>query len=101
MQSGARLLAMFAMQCLLVLSAFAGDGAKPAAKPQENANADGAASTTTTAQGSPQTAPTPTPKAQTADKYSSTSMRGQNTPGGELFLGFSYIWFNTNTGPKP
>jgi outer membrane protein OmpA-like peptidoglycan-associated protein len=101
MRSGARFIAMFTIHCLLVLSAFAGDGGKPAANPKENAKADGAASATTPAQDNPQKAPTPTPKAQKADKYTSTSMRGQNTPGGELFLGFSYIWFNTNTGPKP
>src|SRR5215470_8129444 len=95
MRSGARLIAIIAIQCLLALSAFAGDAAKPAAK--ENANADSAAGTTTTAP-TPQAAPTSAPK---SDKYASTSMRGQDTPAGELFLGFSYIWFNTNTGPKP
>jgi outer membrane protein OmpA-like peptidoglycan-associated protein len=101
MRSGARFIAIFAIQCLLALSAFAGDGAKPASNSKENANADGAASATTTALPNPQAAPTPAPKAQKADKYSSTSLRGQGTPGGELFLGFSYVWFNTNTGPKP
>ena len=101
MRSGTRFIAIFTIQCLLVLSAFAGDGAKPASNSKETANADGAASATTTAQPNPQTAPTPAPKAQKSDKYASTSMRGQDTPAGELFLGFSYIWFNTNTGPKP
>src|SRR5215472_14242127 len=95
MRSGARLIAIITIQCLLALSAFAGDAAKPAAK--ENANADSAAGSTTTAP-TPQAAPTSSPK---SDKYASTSMRGPDTPAGELFLGFSYVWFNTNTGPKP
>ena len=94
MQSASRLVVMFAVQCVLSMSAFAGDPPKPAAHPQETGTSDSAASAA--ANDSAQTpTPAPTPKAH---ESMMSSHRSENTPGGELFLGYSYLRLNTNTG---
>jgi outer membrane protein OmpA-like peptidoglycan-associated protein len=100
MQSASRLLAIFAVQCLLSMYAFAGDPPKPAATPQETGTSDSAApAAATAATDTPQTpAPAPQPKAQ---KTKDASHGGENTPRGELFLGYSYLQLRTNTGPVP
>ena len=96
MQSGARACATIFLPFLLAAFAFAGDANKPATNPQEavssDNNATAASGPSTQPQPTPQPAPSPTPKA----KESSFGMRGPNTPGAELFLGYSYIRFNTN-----
>lgn len=90
MQSSARFIAILVLQSLLTTLAFAGDTPKPVANPQETGASDNAATAATDAQ-----TPTPTPPAKRPD--SSTSMRGQDTPGGELFFGYSYFRFRPDT----
>jgi outer membrane protein OmpA-like peptidoglycan-associated protein len=101
MQSGARACATIILPFLLAALAFAGDATKPATNPQDNVTSDNAA---TAASGSPtdppQSQPTPAP-APKPKKEASPSMRGQNTPGAELFLGYSYVRFNTDTVVAP
>jgi len=76
------------------MSAFAGDPPKAAANPQETGTSDSAASAA--ANDSAQTpTPAPTPKAH---ESMTSSRRSENTPGGEIFLGYSYLRLNTNTG---
>jgi outer membrane protein OmpA-like peptidoglycan-associated protein len=100
MQSGARACATIILPFLLAALAFAGDATKPATNPQDNVTSDTAASAAsgppTDPQQSPQPTPAPKPKAEPT-----SSMRGQNTPGGELFLGYSYVRFNTDTAVIP
>src|SRR5262249_44233114 len=90
MQSSARWIAILVLQSVLSTLAFAGDTAKPAVNPQET----GASESTANAAAPSQTpAPTPQPKRS----ESSPSMRGTNTPGGELFVGYSYLRLRTST----
>jgi outer membrane protein OmpA-like peptidoglycan-associated protein len=88
MQQSARLVAMLLLLSLLTTSAFAGDTAKPAANPQEAAAGENASPTA----GAPAD---PKPPAQSS---SSPSLRGEDTPAGELFFGYSYLRLNTTTG---
>src|SRR5215472_3456697 len=87
MQSSARWVAILALPFLISTLAFAGDAAKPAAGPQEASATDSAG-----------TAPAPPAAASAQAKDSSSSMRSADTPGGELFLGYSYLRLNTTTG---
>jgi outer membrane protein OmpA-like peptidoglycan-associated protein len=88
MQSSARWIAILALPFLISTLAFAGDSAKPAASPQEASATDSAG-----------TAPAPPAAAPAAQaKESSSGMRGPDTPGGELFFGYSYLRLNTTTG---
>jgi outer membrane protein OmpA-like peptidoglycan-associated protein len=95
MQSSARVV-VIVLQFLLAALAFAGDAPKPATNPLDVANDGGASGI------EPQATPTPgpTPKATSASS-SATSRRGENTPGGEFFLGYSYVRFNTKTALLP
>jgi len=97
MQSASRLIAIFAVQCLLSMYAFAGDPPKPATPPQETGTSNSAATAAAmAATDTPQTpAPAPKPK---AEQTQSGSHRSEDTPGGELFLGYSYLRLNTATG---
>ncbi len=90
MQSSARAVAITVLLTLLAASAFAGDANKPATNPPEN--------TASASNALPQATPTPAPKAK---KASSASTRSEEFPGGELFLGYSYVRFNTNTALLP
>src|SRR5262249_1958271 len=90
MQSSARLIAILVLQSVLSTFAFAGDTAKPAVNPKETGASDGAAN----APAPPQT-PAPTPQPRRSD--SSTSPRGPDTPGGELFVGYSYLRLRSNS----
>lgn len=96
MQSCARAIAIVVLQSLLAALAFAGDANKPATNPPENGATEAAA---TASDPQPQATPAPTPKAKKSS--SSDSMRGEETPGGELFLGYSYVRFNTNAAATP
>src|SRR5260370_33848102 len=87
MQQSARLVAMLLLLSLLTTSAFAGDTANPATNPQETAAGENASPTT----GAPAD---PKPPAQSS---SSSSLRGEDTPGGEVFLGYSYVRMSTDT----
>ncbi len=95
MQSSARTIAILVLQSLLAASAFAGDANKPANNPPTN---EASAS-----EPQAQAAPTPAPKAKKSSSSSSSSdsMRGPNTPGGELFLGYSYVRFNATPALTP
>ena len=95
MQLIARAIAIVVLQFLFAAWAFAGD-AKPSTNPQEiatDASTGSAASSETSAQ-QPAAKPTPTPRTQSS---SDSSMRGENTPAVELFLGYSYVRFNIDT----
>src|SRR5262249_51073760 len=101
MRSGARACATIVLPFLLAAFAFAGDANKPATNPHDAASSD---STPTAASGpatEPQATaqPTPAPKSNSSD--SSSDRRGPNTPGGELFLGYSYVRLNTDTAITP
>lgn len=105
MQSGARTCATVVLPFLLWAFAFAGDANKPATNPQEAALIDNAATTasgpSTAPQPPAQASPTPAPKANKATSDESSGPRGLNTPGGELFLGYSYVRLNTDTAATP
>jgi outer membrane protein OmpA-like peptidoglycan-associated protein len=104
MQSGARACATIILPFLLAALAFAGDATKPATNPQDTSTSDTAANAASGAptDPQPQAQPTPTPTpAPKPKKEASTSMRGQNTPAAELFLGYSYIRLNTDTTVPP
>jgi outer membrane protein OmpA-like peptidoglycan-associated protein len=97
MQSGARACATIVLPFLLAAFAFAGDANKPATNPQETVTSDNAtAASGPSTQSQPTPQPTPPPAPQAKDE-SSFGMRGPNTPGGEVFLGYSYIRLNTDT----
>jgi outer membrane protein OmpA-like peptidoglycan-associated protein len=85
---------------MLAAFAFAGDANKPATNPLEAVSSDNAATAasgpSTAPQASAQPTPAPTPKAE-----SRLGTRGLNTPAGEVFLGYSYIRFNTDTTVSP
>jgi outer membrane protein OmpA-like peptidoglycan-associated protein len=100
MQSGARACATIVLPFLLAAFAFAGDANKPATNPQEALSSDNAATAASGPSTEPQASaqPTPTPKAKSD---SSSGPRGENTPAGELFLGYSYVRFNTDTAVTP
>ena len=88
MQSSARWIAILTLPFLISTLALAGDPAKPAAGTQEASATDSAG-----------TAPAPPAAAPAAQaRESSSSMRGADTPGGELFFGYSYLRLNTTTG---
>ena len=97
MQSGARACATIILPSLLAAFAFAGDATKPATNPPDTVSIETAVAASG-APSSPQAQPTPTPKPK---KEYTPSMRGQNTPGGELFLGYSYVRLNTDTAVVP
>src|SRR5262249_15997567 len=88
MQSSARWIAILALLFLISTLAFAGDSGKAGGNPQEAWASDSAGNAP-----APQAA---APAAKATD--SSSSMRGPDTPGGELFLGYSYLRLNTTTG---
>src|SRR5262249_23980587 len=94
MQSSARLIAILVLQSLLTTLAFAGDTPKPAANPQET----GASDNSTNVAPDPQATPTPAP---TRRPEPTPSKRGLDTPGGELFFGYSYVRMSTSTGVGP
>jgi outer membrane protein OmpA-like peptidoglycan-associated protein len=76
---------------LLAALAFAGDANKPATTPPDNP-----ASEVTASEPLPQA--TPAPKAK---KASAGSTNEDNRPGGEIFLGYSYVRFNTQSATLP
>jgi len=90
MQSSARWIAILVLQSVLSTFAFAGDTAKPAVNPQETGASDGAAN-------APAPSQTPAPTTQPARSDSSASPRGPDTPGGELFVGYSYLRLRSNS----
>src|SRR5262252_5458769 len=96
MRSSARLLAVFVVPCLISFLAFAGDDGKPASTTTT-------VSTTDSANAAP--APKPTKSSVvfkptwTPPAVASDSMRGEGTPAGQLFFGYSYLRLNTSTTP--
>ncbi len=90
MQPSARWIAILVFQFLLTTFSFAGDDPKPATSPQETSASDNT-SAATAAQ-----APNTAPKTNHDSMFSSG--RGQDTPGGEAFFGYSYLRLRTNTG---
>jgi outer membrane protein OmpA-like peptidoglycan-associated protein len=97
MRLSARFVAILLLQSLLTAFAFAGDDAKPAAKSRETAAGDSAGAAT-----EPATTPPATnvPQAQPAAS-SGSSLRGPDTPGGEVFFGYSYVRMATDTRLTP
>lgn len=93
MHSIARAAAIVAIQFCFVAWAFAGDAKSSTNQPEVVVDNSSSASTTEAPAQQPAAQPTPTPRSQS----SSDSMRGENTPAVELFLGYSYVRFNTNT----
>src|SRR5262249_51418109 len=91
MQSGARAITTVVLQFLLAALAFAGDANKPATNPPDNGASDAIAS-------EPLPQATPAPKTK---KGSAGSSAEENRPGGEIFLGYSYVRFNTSTALVP
>ena len=92
MQLITRAIAVVVLQTLFTAWAFAGD-LKPSASDQ-NITADnngGSAAAESSAQ-QPAATPTPAPR-----NHTSESMRGENTPAAEVFLGYSYVRFNADT----
>ena len=86
MQSSARTIALTFLLFLLAASAFAGDAKKPATNPPEN---EASAS-----EPAPQASPTPAPRAKKGSL-------GEEHPGGELFLGYSYVRWVSNPATLP
>jgi outer membrane protein OmpA-like peptidoglycan-associated protein len=95
MRLSARFVAILLLQSLLTALAFAGDDAKPAAKSQETAAADSAGAATA-APSEPLNVAILPPQGS-----SSSSLRGPDTPGGEVFLGYSYVRMSTDTRISP
>src|SRR5215471_4054716 len=107
MRATAPFIATLLLQASLTTLAFAGDDAKPAANPPGTVAGDSARPTTAT-QGSPAEADfvravvpaepqvTPAPRSS-----SSSSLRGPDTPGGEVFFGYSYVRMSTSTRLSP
>src|SRR5262245_35371996 len=98
MQSSARFVSILVLQSLLATWAFAGDP-KPAPTSQEAATSE-TASPSPAPQADPQATPTPKP-ATIPSSSGHSSMRGPDTPGGELFVGYSYLRMNTNSQVGP
>ena len=95
MRLSARFVAILLLQSLLTAFAFAGDDAKPAATSQETAAGDNAGSTTGA---TPLATSIPNLPPQAS---SSSSLRGPDTPGGEVFFGYSYVRMSTETRLTP
>src|SRR2546426_1032593 len=102
MRFSARVLAVMGLFILAGMTALADDTAKPkdAAKKSEA----GSASTSATATSAAATKPQPVasalvPRPRPAPGSSSSSVRGDNTPAVEAFLGYSYIRFTTDNRP--
>src|SRR5262249_20043126 len=93
MRVSARCVPILLLLTLLTTVAFAGDTSKPAAQPQETATGD-SATPTTAAAAEPQATATPKPQPSVS---SGSSLRGPDTPGGEVFLGYSYVRMSTDT----
>jgi outer membrane protein OmpA-like peptidoglycan-associated protein len=79
---------------MLAALAFAGDANKPATNPPDNGVSEAVA---VASEPLPQATPTPAPKA----KKSASSSTDEGRPGGEIFLGYSYVRFNTQTALLP
>jgi outer membrane protein OmpA-like peptidoglycan-associated protein/opacity protein-like surface antigen len=94
MQSVARVIAIAVLQFSFAAMAFGGDAKPSSGNSQDIAVESNSGSTATenSAQ-QPEAKPTPAPRSQA----SSDSMRGENTPKAELFLGYSYVRFNVDT----
>src|SRR5262249_28116736 len=84
--------AILVFLCLLTTLAFAGDTGKPAANPQETPTGDSA---------SPTSATPAEPKPPALPPAASGSLRGPDTPGGEIFIGYSYVRMTTETRIGP
>src|SRR3989454_7940764 len=103
MRFSARVLAVMVLFILAGMTALADDTAKPkdAAKKSEAGSASTSATATSEAATKPQPAASallPRPRPAPASS-SSSSMRGDNTPAVEAFLGYSYIRFTTDNRP--
>jgi outer membrane protein OmpA-like peptidoglycan-associated protein len=103
MQSGGRAIAIVVLPFFLAALAFAGDANKPATNPPAN---PAAAATTASTAATDTTATNTAPAAEmapapSAAAKSSDSSRSDITPRGEIFLGYSYIRFNTNSALVP
>jgi outer membrane protein OmpA-like peptidoglycan-associated protein/opacity protein-like surface antigen len=94
MQLVARAITMVVLQFLFAALAFAGDPKPSSGNSQEIAaeSSPGSSETPTSAQ-QPAAQPTPTPSSTSSEG----SMRGENTPAIELFLGYSYVRANIDT----
>src|SRR5262249_1560443 len=97
MRLSARFVAIVLFQSLLTAFAFAGDDAKSAAKSQETAAADSAGAATAAPSEPLNLAVSNLPPQASG----STSLRGPDTPGGEVFLGYSYVRMSTDTRISP
>ncbi len=102
MRFSARVLAVMVLFILAGMTALADDTAKPkdAAKKSEAGSASTSATATSEAATKPQPAASAlAPRPRPAPASSSSSMRGDNTPAVEAFLGYSYIRFTTDNRP--
>jgi outer membrane protein OmpA-like peptidoglycan-associated protein len=93
MQSGARAVAIVVLHSMLAALAFAGDANKPATNPPDN----GVSEAVAVAANEPLPQASPAPKA----KKSASSSDDGSRPGGEIFLGYSYVRFNTQSATLP
>src|SRR6516165_1067470 len=96
MQSCVRSLATIALPLLLATLAFAGDANKPTTNPPETA---ANAAIVSAASEAPQASPSPAPGQKSPSP--SDPARSETTPAGELFLGYSYVRFGTDSAPFP